>query len=253
MHRLTALLVPVVFFCRVTAPAAAQQPGDSMPERWDVSAEFSYTDQTGNRVLRLLTAGLNFSHLREEDFELDGTLEGRYGESEGEVVARSQRATLTFDLHPREVWSPFLFTQAERDEFKRLDLRFSGGAGAKYTLHRRPDGEASLSAALLLSHERFDQLPADPAAANTTRARWSVRLRGSRQLRDGLTAQHTTFYQPVWDEVADYLLRSETGVKLLLMERLALSVEYQWDRDSDPPAEVRADDRLLKTGLIIEF
>ncbi|MQA89592.1 MAG: DUF481 domain-containing protein [Gemmatimonas sp.] len=67
------------------------------------------------------------------------------------------------------------------------------------------------------------------------------------------TLQHTTFYQPLWDDVASYLLRSDTGVKILLTERLALSVDYQLTRDARPPQGVEPNDRLFKTGLIIAF
>jgi putative salt-induced outer membrane protein YdiY len=53
--------------------------------------------------------------------------------------------------------------------------------------------------------------------------------------------------------MADYLLRSDTGVRVLLTERLAFSVEYQIKRDSRPPAGIAPNDRLLTTGLIIDF
>jgi putative salt-induced outer membrane protein YdiY len=53
--------------------------------------------------------------------------------------------------------------------------------------------------------------------------------------------------------MADYLLRSDTGLKVMLTERLALSVDYQLKRDARPPVGVEPDDRLLTTGLIIDF
>ena len=53
--------------------------------------------------------------------------------------------------------------------------------------------------------------------------------------------------------MADYLLRSETEAKVLLTERLALSLGYQLNRTARPPEGVEPDDRLFKTGLIIDF
>lgn len=225
------------------------------PERWDVSAELSLTDQTGNRTLRLLTGGLKFSHLKKTDFRLDGSFQSRYGKSEGEIVARNHRASLAFDFQPESAWSPFLFTEAERDEFKRLDLRLSGGAGAKYTFYSPRNGknEASLSMALLYSRE--DLAGADSIANPPGRnlARFSIRLRADRELRPGISAHHLTSYQPIWHRMADYLLRSETGAKILLTERLALSVEYEISRTAMPPEGVDPNDRLFKTGFIIDF
>jgi hypothetical protein len=240
-------------------PEAAAQ--ESRGERWKMSAEFSFTDQSGNRALRLLTGGLNLSHLRRQDFRLDSSLRSRYGRSEGDLVALNHQGTLALDLQPTATWSPFLFMDAERDELKRLDLRLSTGAGAKHTFRRTETGtgETSLSLALLHAYERIG--PADAAAGAlpvdrveiTHAARWSLRGRTSHELRDGVTFRHTTFYQPVWDELADYLLRSDTGFKILLTERLALSIEYQLKRNARPPAGIEPTDRLLTTGLIIDF
>lgn len=220
-----------------------------------MSAELSYTDQSGNKILRLLTGGLRVSHLEKEDFKLEGSIQSRYGQSDGEVVARNHYASLSFDLHPESSWSPFLFIDAERDQFKRLDLRFNGGAGAKFVVHRGKGNseEVSTSLALLYSHEVIRATPEDPFPTEGRLARWSLRVRGARDLRPGVTLQHVTFYQPEWDEMADYLLRSETEARVLLTERLALSVAYQLNRTTRPPEGVGPDDRLLKTGLIIAF
>lgn len=225
------------------------------PERWDVSAELNFTDQTGNRTLRLLTGGLKFSHLEKSQFRLDGTIQSRYGKSEGEVVARNHRASLAFDFQPESTWSPFLFTEAERDMFKRLELRLSGGAGAKYTLYRPEAGsnEISLSAALLYSREDLAGADTIPDPPGTNNARFSVRLRADRELRPGISAHHLTSYQPIWNRMADYLLRTETGAKILLTERLALSVEYEINRTAMPPEGIAPNDRLFKTGFIIDF
>jgi hypothetical protein len=253
-----ALLAAAAAFI-LSGPAVVQ--AQTEPQRWKVSAEFSLTDQSGNRSLRLLTGGLNASHLQREDYRLDASVQSRYGRSDGELMALSHQAVLAFDLRPLARWSPFVFTDAERDEFKRLDLRLSSGFGAKHTFVRAREGrqELSLSLALLHSYERIapqapDQVQPGTGRVETThRARWSLRARTSQEIREGVTFRHTTFYQPLWDEVADYLLRSDTGLKILLTERLALSVDYQLKRDARPPPGVEPDDRLLKTGLIIDF
>lgn len=233
-------------------PLSAQE---AEPERWQATAELSYTDQSGNRDLRLLTGGFDISHLQKDRFRLDASLQTRYGESEGKTVARRHYGSLAFDLDPENRWSPFLFADAERDRFKRLAARVSGGAGAKYTLYRnRPaKSEASVSLALLASREEFFAPPSGVNPPSRTTARWSLRARGKRQLREGFDVHHTTFVQPVYDHLADYLLRSETGAKLLLDERLAFAVEYQVDRNARPPAGVRPNDTIFKTGLIINF
>lgn len=254
------LLLPVLA-AAIAAPTlctpAAAQAEDS--DNWNISAEFSLTDQSGNKVLRLLTGGLNLSHLRREDYRLDGSVESRYGRSDGELVALSHAGNLAFDFKPETRVTPFISMDGERDEFKRLDLRLSTGAGAKYTFQRDGHEETSLSLAVLHSYDRVAPAPPQESQPQTGvvdvthRARWSLRARTNQEIRDGITLRHTTYYQPIYDQLANYLLRSETGLKILLSERLALSADYQIKRDARPPEGVEPNDRLFKTGLIIDF
>jgi hypothetical protein len=248
--------IPAAAAAPTTAPAAAAAARARTPANpWKVSAEMSYTDQSGNRVLRLLTGGLKFAHRDRSRYELDGRVESRYGKSNGDVVARNHYASLAFDLRPDDTWSPFIFMNGERDEFKRLNLRFTGGAGAQYTIYDNTQSKsnASVSLALLYSFEDLRSTEAQATIPNRSVARWSLRVKGNQAVGQGISLQHSSFYQPVYDEVADYLLRSETGAKVLLTKRLALSVGYQLSRNNRPPDGVQPEDRLLKTGFIIDF
>ena len=73
-----------------TAPSGEAVPAQTPPpDLWTFAAEFSFTDQSGNKTLRLLTGGLKFSHRDKQRFELDGSLQSRYGQSEGEVAVQA--------------------------------------------------------------------------------------------------------------------------------------------------------------------
>ncbi len=254
VRSLTALLLSLVGMAAAPARSLAQQDTTRI-DRWDGSAELSYTDQSAERSIRLLTAGFSISHLLTERYELSASTETRYGRADDEVIARNHHATLAFDFQPRETLSPFVFAEVERDRPRRLNLRASGGAGAKYTLFRGPaeTDEASVSLALLSSYQNFGEADDEPARADRVRARWSLRARGSRELRPGLSVRQLSLVQPVWDDASNYLLRSESGLKMLLMEKAALSVVYQLTRNSEPPLGVEANERILKTGLILDF
>lgn len=251
---LAALFWATLFWAAApVAPAAAQEA--TAQRRWKASAELSYTDQTGNRTLRVLTGGFKASHLQKDLFRLDASLQSRYGESHDGVVARNHFASLAFDLRPQDTVSPFVFVDAEHDRFKRINLRASGGAGTKLTLYRVPESsdEGSVSLAVLVSHENVVATEQDPRPTNRTLARASLRVRGSQQLPTGLRVHHVSYFQPVVDQLADYLLRSESGVRASLNSRLALSIVYQYNRTALPPEGVSPDDRILKTGLIFDF
>jgi hypothetical protein len=237
------------------AAAEAEDEQEPPPDLWSFAAEFSYTDQTGNKTLRLLTGGLKFAHRDKKSFELDGSLQSRYGQSEGEVVSRNYFGNLNFSPFKQARVSPSFSVKAERDPFKRLDLRFVGSAGAKVTPYRTDRGDGEVSLFLMTSYEfqNLQATPEDDSDEFTHVPRWTMEMRGSQKLNSSVTAHLQSSYEPSWGELANYLLRSQTGMKVLLTERLALSVEYQFNRTNEPPEGVAPDDRLFKTGVIIDF
>src|SRR5690606_25671169 len=117
--------------------------------------------QSGNKSLRLLTGGLKFAHRDKKSFELDGSLQSRYGQSDGEVVARNYFGTFNFSPYKESRLVPSFSVKAERDPFKRLDLRFVGSAGAKFTPYRAERGNGEMAIFLMTSYE-FQNLQVAP-------------------------------------------------------------------------------------------
>lgn len=247
--------VPVMVDGVTAYPPTPPPEPEPPPDRWNFAAEASYTDQSGNKTLRLLTGAFKFAHRERARFELDGSIQSRYGQSEGEVVARNYFANLNYSPSKEGRLSPSFSAKAERDPFKRLDLRFLGSAGAKFTPYRAERNRGELSLFLMTSYE-FQDLrvgPEDDGEEYTHVPRWTMEMRGNRRLNSSVTATVQSSYEPSWGELANYLLRSQTGMKVLLTEDLALSVEYQFNRTNRPPEGVAPDDRLFKTGIIIDF
>ncbi|HEY8379160.1 MAG TPA: DUF481 domain-containing protein, partial [Nannocystis sp.] len=60
-------------------------------------------------------------------------------------------------------------------------------------------------------------------------------------------------YEPVVDDVGDYLFTFDAGLKVLVTQRIALSVTHEYNQDSTPAEGVGEIDRLLKAGIIIEL
>jgi hypothetical protein len=237
-------------------PAQPAKPAEPPPDRWTLAAELSYTDQSGNKSLRLLTGGFKFSHREKQRFELDGTIQSRYGQSEGEVVARNYFGNINFSPYKDSRVTPSFSLKAERDPFKRLDVRFLGSAGAKITPFRAGKGTGEMSLFLMTSYEFQNlQVEVDDTEGEEFShvPRWTMEMRGNRKINESVTAHVQSSYEPSWGELANYLLRSQTGMKVLLTEQLALSVEYQFNRTNQPPEGVAPDDRLFKTGIIIDF
>jgi len=231
--------------------AHAQVPAqDPRPERWALDVDLAFSGATGNDQTVLLTSGFKIAHLRTDLYELEWTGSVRYGRSEGKEVARNQRSGLKFDLYPQARWSPFLFSTAERDPFRRIDLRAGGGMGVKYTFWRNEKGTLSLSVAGLYSYE--DYMPGDAGAIEPAHhARWSWRLKGDRRIGELIRVENTTFYQPVWDRSSDYLLSTFTSIGVPMSERIALTLTHTFERDSQPVEGVHKNDQLFKAGITI--
>jgi hypothetical protein len=235
------------------APATAQPDIAVPPARWTASFDLGFNGSTGNTQLAVFSSGFQVKHLLTEEFTLEWSGHYRYGESEGAVVARNMRTTLNLDLFPRERISPFLFTTLERDPFRRLRVRSDGGGGAKLVVHRRPDSEASISGALLYSHEAFTVRPGGALPGARTDGRWSVRARGRTQLREGLRVEHTSFLQPVWNDIGDYNMDAVTRLAIQLNQRLAIGLTHNFRFDSTPPADVLRADQALQANFTIQF
>lgn len=247
---LPTILIPLAIL--LAAPASAQEPAaESKPDSWAATVDLAFSGASGNDRTVLLTSGFTISHLKTERFELELSGSVRYGRSEGHEVARNLKTGIKLDLIPNATWSPFFMINAERDPFRKLDLRSSSGAGVKYTFLRSAAGTMSISAAVLHSYENFTtdpDLPLEPRQA----ARWSWRFKGNRDFGERVRIENVTFYQPVWNRGSEYLLSMESSLRVPMTQRISLTLSHNYDRDSMAPAGVYKDDHLVKAGLTIE-
>lgn len=234
-----AALALAALFARPTPPLSAQ---DAAQPAWRTQLELGFNGAAGNSSFSVLRTGFTVTHLRTDRAEIEASGLFRYGESEGELMARDWKGALKVDLAPQGRWSPFVFATATGDEVRRVDVRSEGGAGAKYTFVDDERSEASLSLAGLFAYEDYEQeVGAAPLAAEKT-ARWSARARGRRSLGEGTELGHTLFYQPVWDAPDDFVLDASTTLSTALLGALTLAVEHQYLHDATPPPDVKRDD-----------
>lgn len=235
------------------AARAAEAEEVAPPDRWAAQLEFGFNGAQGNTELVTLSTGFSIKRTETDRFELELETGYRYGESEGSVVARNIQSSLSFDLFPAGPWSPFIYVAAERDPFKRLDIRTDGGAGAKYTLNQGDRGTASLSLALLHTYENFRATEDIPETPIRSDARWSMRARAKRRMAEGWQVENTTFYKPVYDQLGDYDVDSVTKLNAILNSRLAVTFSYTYRLDSTPPEGVGREDQILTAGLTINL
>jgi putative salt-induced outer membrane protein YdiY len=251
IQKLLAVAVPLAL-AGTPALAAGQGPSPAAkPDSWSAVVDLAFSGASGNDQTVLLTTGFTVAPLRTERFEMELSGSVRYGRSEGREVARNLKSGFKLDVLPAAQWSPFISITGERDPFRKLDMRSNSGAGIKYSFWRAPQGEASLSGAVLHSYENFVYSAEDPLPTRHS-ARWSWRFKGNRMLGERVRIENTSLYQPVWDHSSEYLLDMNTSIRVPMTTRIAVGLTHSFERDSRPPEGVRKDDHLVKAGLTIE-
>jgi len=146
------------------------------------------------------------------------------------VSRRDWAATGSMDWLTSPRFSPFLFGSLEYSLQKRIDQRFSGGAGGKVNFIRSERSQVDLSGAVLA--ERTVARDAEGQDADLL-ARWSIRGRARRSFDNGrLTLGTTILYVPAFRDPADFTLNSTTALSVALSQRVALRLSLLDSYDS---------------------
>jgi len=232
-------------------PAAATQ--EKAADRWRFAVDFGFNGQIGNTQLIALSSGFQLKRLETQHFELELSAGYRYGRSGGEIVARSAQTRVAVNMFPQARVSPYFFSTAERDRFRRLDLRSNGGGGMKYRIWDSNHGRLALIAAALYSYEDFT--PTSTADPNGTRqnARWNVRVEAERRLGDAVRITHASAWQPVWDRASDYDVELTTTVATRVSQSVSMTMNHVYQHDSLPPEGVKREDQRLVVGLRLDL
>jgi hypothetical protein len=259
--RLCCSAVLLWVLCAAPAWASAQPHDSTGSETTDgdstshlvATGELSYSDASGNTNLALLGSRIGFKRLSPGS-ELSVVAGMRYGKQQGEVAAENYAAELNARFRPMEWVSPFFYAKSSRDLITKIDLRVAAAAGADLNIFPGPVQRLSVGIAVLQDYERR-LLPLDSEEPHEiTSTRLNLRLVANPTLKKGITAEHVTQFEPVADDLGNYLFTSRTALRVMLTGGLALQTSYQFSFDATPAPGVESrTDRALTTGLIVEL
>jgi hypothetical protein len=236
----------------VPAPGAAQEP----PRRaaWTIGGELSLTELSGNKTLTLLTSGFNAKRVAPDGATLESQILARYGTSNGEIATENYRAELSARLRPSGRVSPSFRVAAQRDPQRNLDLRVAISAGAAISLTHRDDHDLQMGVALLADREYRRLPPESSLERQVAFTRFDFRIRARVPLRDAVTLEHQSVFQPVAETPTDYLLTTRSSVQVFLTRQLAFQTSYLLERDASPlPSVEFKNDRTLTAGILIRI
>lgn len=220
--------------------------------QWKTTGEFSFTDVSGNRSLSLLTARAGFGRHGGDDLDLTATLGVRYGRSSGDVAVEDYATGGEMRFRPTGVVSPFVNVSGTRDDIRNIAVRLAVAAGADLNLVHESDRTIAVGLALLQDYESHQGTDSTPASPATSLTRFNLRVTGKLPLRPGVSIVHRSTVEPVAGDLGDYLLTSETGLRVQVAGSAAVQTTWRFNRDTSPPDGVQfRNDRTLTVGIVL--
>jgi Protein of unknown function, DUF481 len=248
-------LLPSLCSAALVAALALPEAVAAQKVGWDVKGELSASLFFGNTQQSVVTTHTSVTH-SDSTFELGTDARFTYGEArdangESFVSQRSWLGALSGDFQPFATVSPFLLATIESSFEKRIDLRYSAGAGGKLTIVRRPGTKLSVSLALLGERSFF------PDTVNDTPAlvRWSARLKATREISDRVSLTHVTFYRPKVSALGRFAVISNSSAAYKLNEITSLTLTFLDNYDSEATSRgARSNnDGQLVVGVLAVF
>jgi len=128
-----------------------------------------------------------------------------------------------------------------------------GGTGPRFALADGTDGPSFLGVAYMAEYERLDEesiAHAEPVCG--TAHRLSAYLNASVHLTDALALSGTTYFQPRFDQFADFRLLGEGSLDVSVAKSVTLGVGLKLRHDSAPPAVASGTEPLAPTDIEVK-
>lgn len=173
---------------------------------------------------------------------------GKRTTNSGTETARSILAHLRHNYLLSDRWATVTFLQIQENPFQRLDSRFLAGLGGRWQAVKGTSTFLYLGATYMFEKELIQ---GEDGFEKGQRLSSYVSL--ELELRDGVFVDFLAFYQPRWDDFADWRAYGEIRLEVELIGSLSLFTGYNLQYDSQPPAGVEQTDWNTKTGFLVRF
>ncbi len=173
---------------------------------------------------------------------------GKRTTNSGTETARSTLAHLRHNYLLSSRWATVAFLQLQENPFQRLDERFLAGLGGRWQAVK---GESTLIylGATYMFEKEWIQGEDGFEKAQRLSSFASLEL----ELRRGVLVDFLAFYQPKFDDIADWRVYGEIRLEVELIGSLSLFTGYNLQYDSKPPVGVEETDWNTKTGFLVGF
>jgi putative salt-induced outer membrane protein len=150
------------------------------------------------------------------------------------------RAGAKYDYFFAKHFYAFASETVERDRIAELSLRLTPAAGVGYQWIERPGFNFSTEAGVAFIHEEFDNDGTNDAVS------LKLAYHLDKQVREGLKVFHNLTYYPSVQELSDYYVLADAGLRADLTERFFTEFKVELKYDVTPaPGASRNDLRYI--------
>jgi putative salt-induced outer membrane protein YdiY len=170
------------------------------------------------------------------------TLGALYKRSKDEDVTTSDRIMgyLKYDYFMTEKWYLYASLAGEKDEFKDLNLRTTGGLGLGYQFFETETGKLSLDGGASYVDNNYIEADDNGYAAG----RWSLIFEYF-LLKKVLQFFHYHTGLQSFEDSDDLLFYSQTGLRVPLYKNLNSTLQFNYDYDKNPSPGKENDDSAV--------
>ena len=246
-------LIFTVVCCLSSVALFAQSAGNARASKAKLSSRITLDGyyQTGNTEKTNVSGSVFMSAIDSvKEFSANGKF--LYGENNRMVNQREYIAGIQYDYHPLADFSPFVRFEFYNNEFKQINGRYAGLAGAKYRYYVKPDiSDFSISAAVLFDLEHYT---ADANLPNKERWRISVRPKFKQNLTEDISLVAEVYYKPNLADFNDYIVHGIFNLNVRVFKKGLLRLSYEYEYNNRPATNrVQKTDALLLAGFGIEL
>jgi len=191
----------------------------------DIHVQYKLT-----KHLFLLKNQLRFVKIEGENFSNNGITHVRYN----------------YKWKPKITWEAFV--QGQYNKVSKIDLRLLIGTGPRFKLSKSENYKFYLGTLIMYEHEEL----AD--GSSTSRDfRGSTYFSFSMYPNNIFSFISTTYYQPLFSDIGDYRIASESSMGVKAFKNFILKVTYLFTYDSDPAEDIQNSQYRFATGILYTF
>lgn len=182
------------------------------------------------------------------------TASGRFAERAGVPFLDQAFAHARWTAMWHERVGTDVFAQVQHNEFQRLQLRFVTGGGLRVEIVHEPVFMMWGGSGYMFEHDRISVPTGAPDAAETFDHRWTSYLTMRLAvLESQLLFQNTVYYQPRFDDFADFRFLEELEVMSRVGAQFLFGATLTVLYDSQPPTGVVPADLRLMSMLRLDL